>query len=65
MKLVLTHNGTETVIAEDFDFETAYDWAMEHAENHDWSEEYDYVLTDDEGKVWHIEVDSWTEFVEL
>lgn len=65
MKLVLEVAGTETVIGDWFDFETAYDWATEHAEQNDWSEEFNYILTDDSGERWFIECDAWVSETDL
>jgi hypothetical protein len=60
MKLVLEINGAETVVGEDFDFETAYDWALIHGEKNDWSADFNYFLFDENGDQWYIEMDCWT-----
>jgi hypothetical protein len=61
MKLELGFNGEFTAIDGEFDFETAYDWAIEHGEAHDWDEAYEYKLTDSNGKAYVIEMDCWSE----
>jgi len=61
MKLELGFKGQFTVVEGEFDFDTAYDWAVDHGEAHDWSDEYEYKLTDSDGKAYVIEMDAWTE----
>jgi hypothetical protein len=62
MKLVLETNGVDTVIGEDFDFDSAYDWAMAHGEENDWAEEFNYYLIDENEDEWHIEADCWVKW---
>lgn len=61
MKLQLSHNDVTVTIGEDFDFDSAMEWAEDHGAAHDWSDEYNYILTDENGKAYVIEMGAWFE----
>lgn len=61
MKLELSHNDVTVTIGEDFDFDSAMDWAEAHGEANDWSDDFNYILTDENGQAYVIEMDSWAE----
>ncbi len=64
MKLILEKNGVDTVVGEDFDFDSAYDWAVTHGEENEWSEEFNYFLIDENGDQWYIDADCWSKVEE-
>lgn len=66
MKLTAERDGEVIVLGEEFDFESAYQFILEHdddPEGNPFMEGYDFIL-DDVGIRWLFEMDSWTEIEE-
>lgn len=63
MKLTAERDGEVVEIGQNFDFESAYLFILEHdddPEGNPWMEGFDLILIDDEGKKWAFECESWS-----